>query len=78
MTLLGEILLEHYAGASDYAGLAVVAAVEELEKHADDQPELVRRVEMAMFQAGNVGVPHRLLDEFVELDRQMRAAGESR
>lgn len=73
MTLLGEILLEHYAGSTDYADLAVVGAVEELERHADAQPELVRRVEMAMIRAGNVGIPHRLLDEFVALDREMKA-----
>ena len=74
MTLLGDILLGHYAGSSSYAELAVIAAVEELEKHADEQPALVARVEMAMMQAGNVEVPYEHVDELRKL---MNELGES-
>lgn len=76
MTLLGEILLEHYAGATDYADQAVIAAVEELEKHADTQPDLVFQVERAMVKAGKVNVPFRLVDDFMQLTNDKKAVGE--
>lgn len=74
MTLLGEILLEHYAGSTSSADQAVVAAVEELEKHADQHPQLVARVELAMMRAGNVGIPIRHVDEVRELMNELEAA----
>lgn len=57
MTLLGDILLGFYAAPSTYTEQAIVAAVEELEKHAAQHPVLVARVELAMVTAGNVSVP---------------------
>ena len=57
MTLLGDILLGYYAGATDYADKAVIAAVEELERHADQHPELVVKVEMAMILGRTAGRP---------------------
>ena len=71
MTRLGEVLLNYYAGASNYADQAIVAAVEELEKAAGDHPGLVGRVEMAILKAGQVGIPYEHLDEFQALAREM-------
>jgi hypothetical protein len=72
VSVLGDIFLGHYAGASNYADLAVVAAVEELKKHADRHPDLVARVEMAMLVGGNVGIPYGQVQAVQALMRELK------
>jgi hypothetical protein len=76
VTVLGDILLGYYAAGSSYADQAIVAAVEELEKHADVQSYLVARVEMAMICAADVSIPWERMDEFLQAKRNLDAAAE--
>lgn len=71
MSLLGEVLLSHLAGATNYADRALISAVERLEESYDEQPVLVFNVERAMARELQVGIPYDQIDEFRRVNAEL-------